>query len=984
MIGSLRGTLLDRGADEVTVEVGGVGYRVTVSPTTAVSLGDVGAEVFCWVHHHQREDAVTLYGFATKDERACFEALLGAHGVGPALALAILSIHTPVALARILAEDDLGALCLVPGRRQEDGGAAAHRAQVAPLGARPRRSRVGARRVRGAAGAPAARADVREALAELGYSEPEIREVMADLPPDGDAAGAAARRPAAAGRRQAVGTHRARGAAAARGAGRRGRDLRRGQPPAPHARRVRRPARAQGPPRDHPRGGPPPEPGRRPRAARRPARARQDEPGRDHRRRDGRGDPRHLGPGHRAGRRPRRHAQPARRGRRPLHRRDPPAARASSRRSSTRPWRTSRSTSCSARARPPARSGSTCPASPWSAPPPAPGSITGPLRDRFGLVARLDYYEPEDLVDIVTRAAGILGVQVDADGAWEIARRARGTPRIANRLLRRVRDFAEVQGDGAVDLPTAVRRPRHLRRRRARPRQGRPRHPLGDLRALRRRPGRPVHAGHQRGRADRDRRGRLRAVPHPGGPAHAHAPRPGGHRGRLRPPRAAPRPAPRARARTSAARACSAVAAVQRRAHWRRHGHGRARLRPAGERHRPDAGRAARRGPAARRRAARVARPSTGTCATCRRSSGPATWSWSTRPGCCRPGSGSPKPTGGAVEVLLLEPSATSDRRGRRWCGRAARCRRASTLALGDDAHGRASATTSARAAAASSSRSPDGRRRCSTCSSATARCRSRRTSPPRWPIPSATRPPTPSGPGRSPRPPPGLHLTPALLERGRGRPARRGAGRAGRRARHVPARSRSTRWRSTRCTPSATACPPPTMAGVRAGRAGRGHRHHERAGPRVGRRHRRARGAAPTCSSTATGPFARRRRAADQLPPAALVAARAGRRVRRAAVARALRRGAARRATASSASATPCSSPGSADDPVDGGHRHGRAGARRHDPHRPRRDHHAVLHAGGHQGRGAAPVVAGPRRPRRADRARQHLPPDAQARAPR
>src|ERR687897_619776 len=84
------------------------------------------------------------------------------------------------------------------------------------------------------------------------------------------------------------------------------------------------------------------------------------------------------------------------------------------------------------------------------------GSITGPLRDRFGLVARLDYYAADDLVDIVSRAAGILGVQVDPDGAWEIARRARGTPRIANRLLRRVRDFAEVKGNGAVDLPTAA------------------------------------------------------------------------------------------------------------------------------------------------------------------------------------------------------------------------------------------------------------------------------------------------------------------------------------------------------------------------------------------------------------------------------------------------------------------------------------------------------------------------------------------------
>ena len=83
------------------------------------------------------------------------------------------------------------------------------------------------------------------------------------------------------------------------------------------------------------------------------------------------------------------------------------------------------------------------------------GSITGPLRDRFGLVARLDYYEPSELEAIVTRAAGILGVRVDTDGAREIAGRARGTPRIANRLLRRVRDFAEVKGDGTVDLPTA-------------------------------------------------------------------------------------------------------------------------------------------------------------------------------------------------------------------------------------------------------------------------------------------------------------------------------------------------------------------------------------------------------------------------------------------------------------------------------------------------------------------------------------------------
>ncbi|MDQ6697923.1 MAG: Holliday junction branch migration DNA helicase RuvB [Actinomycetota bacterium] len=83
------------------------------------------------------------------------------------------------------------------------------------------------------------------------------------------------------------------------------------------------------------------------------------------------------------------------------------------------------------------------------------GLITGPLRDRFGLVARLDYYEPADLQAIVLRAAGILDVALEPAGAHEIARRARGTPRIANRLLRRVRDYAEVRGSGVVDEQAA-------------------------------------------------------------------------------------------------------------------------------------------------------------------------------------------------------------------------------------------------------------------------------------------------------------------------------------------------------------------------------------------------------------------------------------------------------------------------------------------------------------------------------------------------
>jgi len=85
------------------------------------------------------------------------------------------------------------------------------------------------------------------------------------------------------------------------------------------------------------------------------------------------------------------------------------------------------------------------------------GLLTGPLRDRFGIVSRLEYYPPEDLQEIVRRSALKLTVRLDDGGAREIARRARGTPRIANRLLRRVRDFAEVEGDGAVNRPVADR-----------------------------------------------------------------------------------------------------------------------------------------------------------------------------------------------------------------------------------------------------------------------------------------------------------------------------------------------------------------------------------------------------------------------------------------------------------------------------------------------------------------------------------------------
>ncbi|HEX6420849.1 MAG TPA: Holliday junction branch migration protein RuvA [Acidimicrobiales bacterium] len=188
MIGSLRGRLLHRGAGDVLVEVGGIGYVVVVSPTTAVALGDVGDEVFVWVHHHVREDAETLYGFATRDEKVTFEALLGAHGVGPSMALAILSVHAPPALVRILADDDVAALCLVPGVGKKTAARLLvelkSRLDVPDSGIPPAVAGAGAP----AAAGSAVVVDVREALAGLGYTADEIRAATADLADDGDAA----------------------------------------------------------------------------------------------------------------------------------------------------------------------------------------------------------------------------------------------------------------------------------------------------------------------------------------------------------------------------------------------------------------------------------------------------------------------------------------------------------------------------------------------------------------------------------------------------------------------------------------------------------------------------------------------------------------------------------------------------------------------------------------------------------------------------
>jgi Holliday junction DNA helicase RuvA len=196
MIGSLRGVVLDRvgragHAAEILLEVGGVGYRVLVPSGALHQIGSPGSPAFLHVHTHVREDAIVLYGFPSRDERVCFEALIGAHGVGPAVALAMLSVHSPAALQRAVLGDDTDALMLVPGV----GKKTAIRLLI-ELKARLDIDLDGTdlhlvgdstgSTESGQGLAPAAtRAEVRAALSGLGYGVDEIRHALSRLPIEG-------------------------------------------------------------------------------------------------------------------------------------------------------------------------------------------------------------------------------------------------------------------------------------------------------------------------------------------------------------------------------------------------------------------------------------------------------------------------------------------------------------------------------------------------------------------------------------------------------------------------------------------------------------------------------------------------------------------------------------------------------------------------------------------------------------------------------
>jgi holliday junction DNA helicase RuvA len=138
--------------------------------------------MFLHVHTHVREDAIILFGFPTRDERICFEALIGAHGVGPAVALAMLSVHSPIALRRAVSSDDVDALTLVPGIGPKTAARLLVELKSRLDADEPALALVSS----SSGGGPAAvRQEVRAALVGLGYAADEIRHTLAGLPADG-------------------------------------------------------------------------------------------------------------------------------------------------------------------------------------------------------------------------------------------------------------------------------------------------------------------------------------------------------------------------------------------------------------------------------------------------------------------------------------------------------------------------------------------------------------------------------------------------------------------------------------------------------------------------------------------------------------------------------------------------------------------------------------------------------------------------------
>ena len=515
-----------RTPDGLVLDVDGVGYLVAATPARGARRPRPAAEVVVETYLHVREDALQLYGFADAAERELFPHLLTVDGIGPKVALAIVSGSPAADLRRAIALEDTARFQAIPGI----GKKTAERIVLElkeKLGAEdpvPISSAAGDRRVHLTA---------RDALVELGYSVLEAEQALAPIDPELPAEERVrlALRQAAVSAVAAAGPRPGRGGARALA------------PPAP-ARRVRRPGGRQGAARDRARRREGARRGARPRPARRPARPRQDDARADH--------PRGARRRHPHGRRP------------ALERKGDMAAilTALEPRDVLFVDEIHRINRAIEEILYPALEdfrldiivgqGPAARTLTLDLPPftlvgatTRTGLLTTPLRDRFGMTFRLGYYDPSSSTAIVRRSAGILGVEIEDDAADEIARRSRGTPRIANRILRRVRDVAEVRHQGAITTADRARGARAAGGRRRGPRAHRPRAPARDRAQVRRRPGRPLDAGGHARRGDRHDRGRLRAVPAPARLPPAHPARPRDHEARPR-ARGAPRRRPSA------------------------------------------------------------------------------------------------------------------------------------------------------------------------------------------------------------------------------------------------------------------------------------------------------------------------------------------------------------------------------------------------------------------------------------------------------
>ncbi len=176
MIGRVRGTVVQRGVESVVLEAGGLGYEVAVTPRVLADLPPLGEEAVLHTHLHVREDQQALFGFGSDFERDIFRTLLGASGVGPKLAMAILATLPPADLRAAVAADDVAALESVPGVGKRT-------AQKLILELRPRLEL-------GEGQLPGAGTDlgqVRDALEALGFGSSEVREVLRALPADASA-----------------------------------------------------------------------------------------------------------------------------------------------------------------------------------------------------------------------------------------------------------------------------------------------------------------------------------------------------------------------------------------------------------------------------------------------------------------------------------------------------------------------------------------------------------------------------------------------------------------------------------------------------------------------------------------------------------------------------------------------------------------------------------------------------------------------------